>query len=418
MLKREINEDIFSSILTHYQTALKQGREADLDKYLPGNVYEHMSFNTAVFAAFRARQIQNDLLEILLDDNGVIMPFEEYSIEAKIHLRNTFGNHLLTECDQIVKRMHEWAEWEEFYKNEDIMPNLKWMPTTSATPDSIHQVFWSIPLILPVSSHKWSEHRPGDRWGCKCTLEATDEPATQEDLIPVVKGYKKDPGISVMVGGLGIIFDGTHPAFNRLSPYLDMDEKKLAEEVYKIVVNRHGIRPPKSIEVRPNWSVSKDGMHYTTEDGTRVNAWADGSEIEDNLNTAKTIKRDYPGIDIEIREHLRIKWRKNPEYLIDGLISDAKRVKTEGGVLNAFRASETQDAKILVIDFDKNMGTHNLKTMKIARILRNREEDFRARVPRCYVVHGGRSVLITLEDILLGEVHLINLLEKVRLAGA
>ena len=52
------------------------------------------------------------------------------------------------------------------------------MPTTSPNPEAEHKRFWSVKLTRPIDDPFWNKHRPGDRWNCKCSLEATDEPPT------------------------------------------------------------------------------------------------------------------------------------------------------------------------------------------------------------------------------------------------
>ena len=91
------------------------------------------------------------------------------------------------------------------------MPNLRWMPTTSPNPEAEHKRFWSVKLTRPIDDPFWNKHRPGDRWNCKCSLEATDEPITPipddaDDEKPQ-RGLKGNPAKT------GQIFDKSHPYF-------------------------------------------------------------------------------------------------------------------------------------------------------------------------------------------------------------
>ena len=88
------------------------------------------------------------------------------------------GAWLQTEYDTAVIRAHAAADWQEFERNKDIFPNLRWMPTTSPEPESTHAAYWRMKLTLPVDDPFWVYHHPGDRWNCKCSLEATDEPGS------------------------------------------------------------------------------------------------------------------------------------------------------------------------------------------------------------------------------------------------
>ncbi len=104
------------------------------------------------------------------------------------------------------------AEWKQYEADADIMPNLRWMPTTSANPEEEHKVYWMNRLTLPVGDRFWDKHHPGDHWNCKCSLEQTDEPANPDVLshIPDVKAQK---GLAANPGKTGEMFDRSHPYY-------------------------------------------------------------------------------------------------------------------------------------------------------------------------------------------------------------
>ena len=65
-------------------------------------------------------------------------------------------------------------------------------------------------LTLPVDDPFWNEHHHGDRWNCKCSLEATDEPVVRPvDLDPTQpqRGLENNPGKD------GHTFSDNHPYF-------------------------------------------------------------------------------------------------------------------------------------------------------------------------------------------------------------
>ena len=84
------------------------------------------------------------------------------------------------------------------------------MPTTSPEPESTHAAYWRMKLTLPVDDPFWNEHHPGDRWNCKCSLEATDEPVVRPaELEPTQpqRGLENNPGKD------GHTFSDNHPYF-------------------------------------------------------------------------------------------------------------------------------------------------------------------------------------------------------------
>ena len=84
------------------------------------------------------------------------------------------------------------------------------MPTTSPEPESTHAAYWLKKLTLPVDDPFWNYHHPGDRWNCKCSLEATDEPVNRPDDMEPTKpqrGLENNPGKD------GHTFSDKHPYF-------------------------------------------------------------------------------------------------------------------------------------------------------------------------------------------------------------
>jgi hypothetical protein len=71
--------------------------------------------------------------------------------------------------------------------------------------------FWG--TIRPVDDPFWSQHRPGDRWNCKCSLSSTDEPVTK-----LPEGYDTpendpQPGLKDNPGKTGNVFSDDSPYF-------------------------------------------------------------------------------------------------------------------------------------------------------------------------------------------------------------
>lgn len=116
---------------------------------------------------------------------------------------------LRTEYNTAVLRSQRAADWQRFEREKDILPNLEWMPSTSAHPGVDHKIYWGV--ILPIGHPFWSRHRPGDRWNCKCRLESTDEPATAIPSDPNPKDNQPAPGLDNNPGVDGKLFSDSHP---------------------------------------------------------------------------------------------------------------------------------------------------------------------------------------------------------------
>ena len=178
-----------------------------------------------VFAAFKTHAMGKSMASKLLDDNGNLKPFDKWMKDISSISSHHVGSWLKTEYNTAVLRAHNAADWRSFIENKDIMPNLRWMPTTSPDAEAVHRGYWEKKLTLPVEHPFWNKHHPGDRWNCKCSLESTDDPASPDDILddlpiePAQRGLENNPGKD------GKMFNDTHPYFpkncNQCSFYKD-----------------------------------------------------------------------------------------------------------------------------------------------------------------------------------------------------
>ena len=165
-----------------------------------------------VFAAFKVHSMSERMAARLLNPDGTLKPFRQWADDVKSISSHYVGAWLRTEYDTALIRAHNAADWQQFIRDADVMPNLRWMPTTSPMPESSHRAFWERKLTLPVSDPFWNEHHPGDRWNCKCSLEQTDAPPTPE-LKAEFAGEAPQPGLTNNPGKDGHTFSQDHPYF-------------------------------------------------------------------------------------------------------------------------------------------------------------------------------------------------------------
>lgn len=209
-VRQEIDPDLFRGVVDRLDEAITEGIVDDTPDTAFVDALRH---SAEVFAAFKVHRAQNDMAARLLDSNGRLKSFEQWSNDVRPIASHQFGPWLRTEYDTAVIRAHQAAEWQRFERDKDILPNLRWVPSTSPNPGADHRIYWG--TILPVDHSFWSRHRPGDRWNCQCSLESTDEPATgikHEDAVDPrkdgpQKGLRDNPGKS------GNLFGQDHPYF-------------------------------------------------------------------------------------------------------------------------------------------------------------------------------------------------------------
>lgn len=183
-----------------------------MDEGQGGAFLSAMKHSNEVFAAFKVHDMGKSMASRLYTADGQLKPFTSWVKEVMPIASHHTRAWLRTEYNTAVIRAHNAADWQEFERNKDVMPNLRWMPTTSPTPEGSHAAFWQKKLTLPVDDPFWAKHHPGDRWNCKCSLEAVDTPvnrsAIEEGDVPAPqRGLENNPGKD------GHIFNDTHPYF-------------------------------------------------------------------------------------------------------------------------------------------------------------------------------------------------------------
>ena len=220
-VKNVIERFIFEETLRLFNEATAKGiADADDRSAVTDEFIEQLRTNNAVFSAFRTHRMQNDVARQLIDETGKLKPFDRWMRDIQGMTSHYVRNWLQTEYSTAVIRAHQAADWKYFEQEADVLPNLQWMPTTSIEQDPLHRQYWEKRLTLPVGHPFWEEHRPGDRWNCKCSLKQTDEPANDEKQTDepandeVIKDFypiPKQPGLDNNPGKDGKIFSDSHP---------------------------------------------------------------------------------------------------------------------------------------------------------------------------------------------------------------
>ena len=232
----EIYPELYEAARQTFERALEEGYPMEETEDADRLFHEALKNDADVFAAFRTHRMQNDIASQLLDEDGRLKEFRQFREDAESVI-GTYNNHWLrTEYDTAVLRARYAADWKRFSRNADILPNLKWMPTTSADPDVFHREYWRVGLTLPKTHPFWKSHHPHDRWGCKCDLEETDDPVT--GIIPEVD-YRPSPGLDSNPGLEPELFSHTHPYYEKAYPGAEKAVEDLMR--YTVIPTRAGM---------------------------------------------------------------------------------------------------------------------------------------------------------------------------------
>lgn len=401
-VRDEIQKDIFRETLRLFNLAAAKGiSEAYDEAAITDEFLEQIRHNNEVFSAFRTHRMQNDIAKQLLDDKGQLKSFRQFKLDVAPLTGKYCDRWLNTEYNTAVIRAHRAADWKHFEAEKDVYPNLRWMPTTSVNPDPVHESFWSHKLTLPVDDPFWSYHHPGERWGCKCTCEQTDEPVN--DIGGATADYKDtaSKGLHGNPAETGKLFSEDHPYFpkdcnvcpfnnglkNRLTLFLNVQKDCAACRACA-----KAIQEAKAQNEKPN-------EYYTEEkfgERLKICKGADQTELVENKRCLESLLGSFPDMTAAIRKHVLEPSVKNPEYLINGLLADRKGIKSYDGITNAFQKAFVQNCSTIVIDLDMHMSNVKLQPIKIStKIERRKKADFTPdKISKCYIVYHGKAVLL------------------------
>lgn len=255
---------------TMWREILRIINEATVDGLVQGNYdtnidktfLEKLAHSNEVFSAFKVHNMGVDMAKKMRTDEGKLKPFSEWKKDIKSIASHYCGAWLQTEYNTATLRAKFAAEWKQYEADADIMPNLRWMPTTSANPEEEHKVYWMNRLTLPVGDKFWDKHHPGDHWNCKCSLEQTDEPANP-DVLSHIPDVKPQKGLASNPGKTGEMFDKSHPYIagcdkkeqEAVMKSLDTIKKgRTREEILEAAKKRHAARTQEEEEkIRKAW---------------------------------------------------------------------------------------------------------------------------------------------------------------------
>ena len=205
----EIEENLFNEFWDKLNEATEKGFSEVIPIDPDDDFYQALQHNNAVFSTFKVHRMQNDMAARMVDETGNLKTFEQWLKDVQPIADHQCRTWFKTEYDTAVKRAHQAAEWKQFEREADVLPNLEWIKSTSVTPGEDHRIYWG--TIRPINDEFWEHHKPGDRWGCKCDLRSTDKEPTPMEIPKGGKTDKPAAGLDTNPGKDGIIFSDTHP---------------------------------------------------------------------------------------------------------------------------------------------------------------------------------------------------------------
>lgn len=125
--------------------------------------------NVSRFAAYKAYHATQQVREQIAKDGDM---------DRARKVLHAFNRYQAAEYNTAVSRCRTAKQFEEFSApdNMRLFPNLRWLPSRSATPREQHMLFYN--RVWAKDDPFWSQNSPGNLWNCKCDWEETADPVT------------------------------------------------------------------------------------------------------------------------------------------------------------------------------------------------------------------------------------------------
>ena len=222
--RKEIDPDLFA----HTYDNLSKGLDSVFGEPAWGtpdrDFLEYARKNVAIFSGFKTLEQQKVVQNLLFDKNGNMKSFDQFRRDTLKIMNQYNQNWLRTEYETLVKRARFASDWRKFEANKDLYPNLEWLPSSSIEKRVSHKTFYY--RIWSIDDPFWKNTFPGNEWGCKCRVRATDKPVTR---INPNGGGKPSPGLEENPGKTGVMFSEEHPYIKNASK----SDKRVVDEMMK-----------------------------------------------------------------------------------------------------------------------------------------------------------------------------------------
>ena len=186
---KEIDTDLYEA----YGNGLRKAVDTVLGESEYGDEYFDMQMqmraNVSRFAAYKAYHATQELKDV-----------DPADIDKKGKLiLNKYNRWQAAEYNTAVARTRTAKQYHDFTSDpisNELYPNIKWLPSRSATPREAHRVFWN--RVWAKNDPFWNSNTPGSLWNCKCDWEETDEPVTNGNPAGNMsaKGLEGNPAVT------------------------------------------------------------------------------------------------------------------------------------------------------------------------------------------------------------------------------
>lgn len=335
----DIPEEMFKSTYEHLANGIDTGYGSINDPNDAVMVHQ-LKTNLAVFSAFKSNHYASAMRSLLVDETGTKRTYSDFRTEAMKIDPKYNQIWLAAEYNMATRQARSAEQWQKFQRDQDIYPNLEYMPSRSPNQRDSHAQWYG--LILPIDDPFWDTAMPPSQgWGCKCWVRQTRVEITtgkKEPPLPI-------PGIEGNAGKTGRVFSPSHPFITAVDK-ADRSAVKTAFQKYRSNLSD-------VIEMK----VGKNSVI--------ISANAHDSDLLGNIKFSQTVVKKFKK-DMYINAHAEN--QKNPEFTFNKTVGDMTKFEGKDPVKyirNTFEKLKPKnqlggiDKCFLGMDFDGKLNTDN-----------------------------------------------------------
>lgn len=175
-------------------------------KHLQNNVYQ--------FSFAKCNEQLKAMTAALYDNEGNIVPFNEFREIANRINGDYTGRYLPIEYNTAIASAQMASRWVQFNEEKDIFPNLTYRTVGDKNVRPSHKLLDG--LTRPIDDDVWDTIFTPNGWGCRCDIEqSTDNKITSDSKI--ILPTDTPPMFKTNLAKNGLIFPSDSPYFEHLS---------------------------------------------------------------------------------------------------------------------------------------------------------------------------------------------------------
>lgn len=182
-------EPINSKLYEQYRNNLRKAVNSVFYEDSGDGLSDRLRANISRFSAYKAYHATQQIRERIKEDGD---------IEAGKKVLHAFNRYQAAEYNTTVSRCRTAKQFGEFAQPDNVrlFPNLRWLPSRSATPREEHIPFYN--RVWAKDDPFWNANQPGNLWNCKCDWEETDDPCTDGNPTTPIRhnGLEGNPAIT------------------------------------------------------------------------------------------------------------------------------------------------------------------------------------------------------------------------------